>query len=411
MSARVLHYSTWGDRCGIGSYTADLTRELDALGLRNDPVAVDRTTAAYLSPGEWRAKLAAVAGQARQYDVLHLQHEFSFFGPADCVPEGNRHFFGLLGQLKAARTPTVVTFHTMPVFLPECPSYRQRLTKLIRGGLFGWTPGRTLGRADWPVRAVVHTRRSRLQLVRAGVHEDLIRVVPMGVGRRSRVLTDLSPADAKARLGLPAGCTLLSLFGFIARYKGHLDAVAALKLLPANYVLAVVGGPHPEGQDRTLDKILQMWDGDPARLVVTGHVPPETLDVYHAATDVCLAPYIDSKLASSAAITWAVSSGKPVVASTIPTFRELAGRHGCLRLCNPRAPHELAWTVQRLMADAAGRRELVANAAAYCEAASWPTAGRQVAAVYEELLGRPLTATVGKVPAGRLAAVLGERPA
>ncbi len=402
MPTRVLHYSTWGDRCGIGNYTADMVRELDALGLANDPVPVDRTTAAYLSPTEWRAKLAAVAARAGGYDLLHLQHEFSFFGPADCVPEGNRHFFGLLAQLKRAGTPTVVTFHTMPVFLPDQPSYRQRLKALVRGGLFGWTPGRTLGKPRWPVRAVVHTRRSRLQLVRAGVHEDLIRVVPMGVGRRSGVLTDMPAAAAKASLGLPPGCTLLSLFGFIARYKGHLDAVAALKLLPESYVLAVVGGPHPEGQDRTLDKMLKLWTGNPARLVVTGHVPQDTLDLYHAATDVCLAPYTDPKLASSAAITWAVSSGKPVVASTIPTFRELAGVHHCLRLCNPRAPHELAWTVRRLMADEAGRRELVANAAAYCDTASWPTAARQVARVYEELLGRPVTATVGRVPAGRL---------
>jgi glycosyltransferase involved in cell wall biosynthesis len=393
MPVRVLHYSTWGDRCGIGNYAADLARELDRLGVRTDPVAVDRTTAAYLSPAEWRAKLAAVAEQARDYDLLHLQHEFSFFGPADCLPEGNRHFFGLLRQLKRAGTPTAITFHTMPVFLPDHPTPLQRLKKLVRGGLFGWTPGRTLGRADWPVRAVVHTRRSRLQLVRAGVDERLIRVVPMGVGQRTSVLTDLSPAEAKARLGLPPGCVLLSLFGFIARYKGHRDAVAALKLLPDNYVLAVVGGPHPEGQDRTLDAILREWTGDPARLVVTGHVPTDTLDLYHAATDICLAPYTDPKLASSAAITWAVSSGKPVVATTIPTFRELAGTHRCLRLCNPRAPHELAWTVRRLAGDEAGRRELVANAAAYCGKASWAEAGRQVAAVYADLLGRPVTAT------------------
>lgn len=405
MSVRVLHYSTWGDRCGIGNYTADMARELDTLGMVNDPTPVDRATAAYLSPREWRAKLQAVADQARHYDLLHLQHEFSFFGPPDCVPEGNRHFFRLLRTLKRAGTPTVVTFHTMPVFLPDQPSWKQRLKAMVRGGLFGWTPGRTLGRTGWPVRAVVHTRRSRLQLIRAGVHEDLIRVVPMGVGKRTSV-TDLSPAEAKTRLGLPPGCVLLSLFGFIARYKGHLDAVAALKLLPKEYVLAVVGGPHPEGQDRTLDKLLKGWTGDPARLVVTGHVSAETLDLYHAATDVCLAPYTDPKLASSAAITWAVSSGKPVVASTIPTFRELAGRHQCLRLCNPKAPHELAWTIRRLMADPVGRRELVANAAEYCQKAGWPVAALAVAGVYEELLGRPTTAVGGKVR-GRLAAVVG----
>ena len=396
MPVRVLHYSTWGDRCGIGDYTAAMVEELDALGLHNDPAAVDRTASAYLSPAEWRAKLDAVAARGRGYDLVHLQHEFSFFGPADAVPEGNRHFFRLLRTLRRAGTPTVVTFHTMPEF----PDLKTRLRLLARGRSFGWRPG-GMGRTT---RAVVHTRRSRLHLIRSGMDERLLRVVPMGVGRRAAAVSELSPTLAKARLGLPPGCTLLSLFGFIAKYKGHIDAVAALKLLPKEDVLAAVGGPHPEGNDRTLDKMLKMWDGDPARLVVTGHVSAEALDLYHAATDVCLAPYTDPRLASSAAITWAVSSGKPVVASTIPTFRELAGVHQCLRLCNPNAPHELAWTVQRLMADAAGRRALVERAATYCETASWPAAARQVAGVYEELLGRPVAAAVARL-GGRLVGV------
>ena len=41
-------------------------------------------------------------------------------------------------------------------------------------------------------------------------------------------------------------------------------------------------------------------------------VEQDELDLYHAATDICLAPYIDDNLSSSAAITWALTSGKPI---------------------------------------------------------------------------------------------------
>ena len=35
------------------------------------------------------------------------------------------------------------------------------------------------------------------------------------------------------------------MFGFVGAYKGHDIAVKAIKLLPKKYVLAVIGGRHP----------------------------------------------------------------------------------------------------------------------------------------------------------------------
>ncbi len=406
---RVLHYSTYGERCGIAGYCADLVRELDARGIESEVEPVNRADSAYLAPREWAAKLARLVERAQGFDLVHFQHEFSFFGPVDRIPDGNRQFFRTLESLHRLRVPVVATFHTMPFFVPELPTPAERLKKFVKGSLFGWKPKRTLGDPRRKVRVVVHTKRSRLQLIRLGVSDELVRVIPMGVGERAEVVREMPSAEAKARLGLPAGCTLLSLFGFIAQYKGHLDVVKALERLPEHFVFAAVGGPHPEGRDRTLDRMLKDWQGDPRRLVITGHVPTETLDLYHAATDICLAPYTDPKLASSAAITWAVSSGKPVVASTIPTFRELAGKHNCLKLCNPKAPHELAWTIERLAASEVEKRELVANANAYCEQAGWPNAAAEVLGIYEELLGRrdggAPRVTAARVGAGRLRGV------
>jgi D-inositol-3-phosphate glycosyltransferase len=217
----------------------------------------------------------------------------------------------------------------------------------------------------------------------------------MGVDDRRPELYRESRAAAKARLGLPNDAVVLSLFGFVAAYKGHEVAVQALKRLPDRFVLAVVGGPHPEGGDATVDRILRLWaKRDSNRLRITGFVDPPTRDLYQMATDVCLAPYTEGNLASSAGITWGLSSGRPVVASAIPSFRELNEKSSALELVTPGCPAELAWTVQRLITNPARTAELVRNALDYSSQCSWDVVAREVSQIYGELVGR----TVGQEP-------------
>jgi glycosyltransferase involved in cell wall biosynthesis len=118
------------------------------------------------------------------------------------------------------------------------------------------------------------------------------------------------------------------------------------------------------------------------RVRVSGFVDAATLDLYHAATDVCLAPYHAIPISGSAALTWALSSGKPVIASRIPTFVEVAEIGQCLVLVAPGAADELAWQIGRLASDAGLRTTLVENARRFVADCSWPTVARLVTDVY-----------------------------
>jgi glycosyltransferase involved in cell wall biosynthesis len=349
-----------------------------------------------LAPAELQAALAAFCVQAREHDVVHIQHEFSFFSTTSNLLDSNRNFHKLLERLAGGGTRTVITLHTEPTFLAEPGVPQGHLARLRRK----ITPsGRRQARLErtqgwrlhevlraWPglFKLIVHTHKTRKVFVNTGVPAEYLEVLPIGFDERAPLVHTLDKAQAKQAVGLPPDCVLLSLFGFVAKYKGHEVAVKALKALPENYILAVVGGPHPEGSFRTLDRILRAWrHRDPRRLIVTGFVGREQLDLYHAATDICLAPYLDDTQSSSAAITWGLTSGKPVIASKITAFRELYETLPCLALVTPGAPYELAWQVQRLAASPQLQQELATNGLKLARQCSWDQIARRTVGVYE----------------------------
>jgi len=402
---RVLHFTTWDEACGIAGYARDLIGALDARGVVNGIYPVNRAVLRGMTFETTRNWLNVLAEQARGYDVLHIQHEFSFFGPLERMPEPNELFFGLLDRLQKDGTPTVVTFHTEPYFIPHRPTPMQRARRFVHGGFHRWKSKRYLGSKTRNLRALVHAEKTRGSLINSGVHADLVSVIPMGIKPRAEAVNKLSKAEAKARLGLSPDCVLLTLFGFVSEYKGHLTALEAMVNLPEKFALAIVGGPHPEGNDGTFDKVLRARrELGRSRLLVTGFVEFDELDLYHAATDICLAPYQDPTQSGSAGITWAIGSGRPIVASDIPCFRELNSRREIMQLTSAARPGELAWHVERLAADPARQADLVANAAQFVRESSWDTVAALCEKAYGEVTGRPMQTAKPQVFEARIAA-------
>lgn len=393
----ILHLTPWQEPCGIAGYAADLVGALNSCGVRNDVHALNRRGRLYPLAEEVRADLDSVCRRARGYDLVHIQHEFSFFcDSTHQVDRGIDHFGHLLAGLRRAGKPVAVTFHTEPDF----PRPLRSLGKGF-GAFARFCRDYQLGRR-WKRRvrpffrkkgqgaAFVHTAKGRAALVESGFDSSRVHKTAIGLTPRAARVHQIGRARARGELGYPADAVVLSLFGFISGYKGHELAVAALRHLPPHFQLAVIGGPHPQGGDGTLDAILNMVADHPElkdRLRVTGFASPQTIDLYHAATDICLAPYRDFN-SSSAAITWALTSGRPVIASKIPSFLEMQDEAECLLLFTKGAEHELAWQVQRLATDPRLQAELVRNAAAYAERHRWANVADQVLDVYASLLGK-----------------------
>lgn len=430
---RVLHLSTWKQRCGIADFTASFIQELTRAGVENDVCPLDPVALSCMTSGEFLSELDQFAIRARDFDLAHVQHEFSLFTGSGGVVDTLAHFAHLLRSLKAGGRAAAVTFHSAAALSSMLPAANADRHLLASGGLGAFVQWairkvrlrRVARQLDklWrkqiaahfdghpgSFRALVHTPRARMDLIRSGFAAASVSVVPLGYQMRSPEFFRMSRSEARAKLGVAPDVTLLTIFGFIAEYKGHLLAIEALKKLPANYQLAIIGAPHPGNViDRTLNEVLKAWEGeDPRRLTVTGFVPHETIDLFHAAGDIFLAPFTLGNPTGSASLTWALTSGKPTIASNIPAFADIQRAGDCLALFTPDCAYELAWQIEKLAGDSALKEKLARNGLAFAEANSWERVTGMLLEVYRDLTGLASRGTTGL--AGRGTAAEPPRP-
>jgi glycosyltransferase involved in cell wall biosynthesis len=389
---RVLHLSTWNDQCGIADYARQLVAALqcqpDAI---NELYPQRRHHPALMSDDALRELFEGVLVLASAADLVHIQHELAFFAGRRGYAHAVRQFGWLLTQLRQRDVPIVTTFHNEPKTAPPAGSTaRTRMTHAYHRSLWRWHVARHFRRGERRRQAIVHTQRSRQLLIESGFNPAQVQVVPPGHPRRSAPPPH-DRAMAKARLGFPQQATVLSIFGSLANRDSYAWVVETLKTLPSTFVLAVVGGSQPTLHDEdTVNAILESWKHrDPARLRITGFVSPEMVDAYHAATDICLVPHLPCSVSASVAMPWALTSGRPTIATDIAAFRYLNEDAACLLLVRPGDVGELAARIQDLARDAAKQEELVRRALAYASANGWEALASRHLDIYQSLVHQP----------------------
>ncbi|MEO0988370.1 MAG: glycosyltransferase [Cyanobacteria bacterium J06639_14] len=401
---KVLHLSTWKEVCGIAEYTKNLVQALNGLGIENEVFPIRRRDMRYMSLEEMEAHFTFFCDQAQGFDVVHIQHEHGFFcGPHpfhNAIP-----FFGrILSRLEKNRGQRIiVTFHTEPVLAD--PNYirglplKDKLLERTKAAYLTWKWHRHIGRhfqkkSRQQFQGIVHSKQSRLKMLESGFAPERLSVIEHGFPVRKRLQHSTeAQTDAKRALGIPEHAAVMSIFGFVSTYKGYDVAIRALARLPEHCYLIIAGGPHPEADpgEKTIQDVLALIEHLEEeeefeishRILVTGFVPFEMLDTIHMATDICLAPYLPSTISASGALSWALSSGKPTIASKISAFRELNETAQCLLMFQPVAPLELAWQILNLLEDENLQHELVERAAAYVEKYSWDAIARRVSYLYK----------------------------
>jgi len=295
----------------------------------------------------------------------------------------------------------VTTFHTAPLGSDPAAG-RFSLPETVRswGRRMAWH--RHVSRrfmAGLPAAAAVaHTPTTRRALIRRGLPARSVHIIPHGcLPQRTLRLDHLS---AKARLGLPRSTVVLTMFGFVGGYKGHDLAVRALAKLPPRFHLAICGGTHPESDDRALATVIRLVRklGLEQRVTITGWLSEKEAEIHYAATDICLSPYVDAALSASGAITWALASGKPTIASKIPAFQEICREQPCLLLTTPGMVEEIVWAVEKLAGDGPLAERLVAAAGRYIAAHSWAATAAATRDLYAALLAGAAPAATGIGP-------------
>ena len=350
--------TTWNSACGVAGYSRSLVAELEKHA-KIEVVSLDPDAAA--GP-------ASLAARLNRGDVVHIQHQYPFFGGMVF----HRNWFNrLLGGLKR---PVVVTVHELDVGDSDSLAVRA-YKRWFNRRLFA---ARRIG------GIIVHTSDYRDRLKGLGIEPSRMRVIPMWVPAVTR--PDVSPDVARSELGL-AGRKVVTIFGFVVRRKGYELALEALRRWRDDVALLIAGGPHPG--DRTgffeglSDRIAA--EGLAERVIITGYLPDDRVPLVMAATDVIAAPF--TAMSSSWSMMHAMAYRKPIVASDLPPAREINERSPCLILFDSGDAGDLAAKVTGLLEDEAELRRAVAAVDSYAETWTAARAAAETASVYKEAAG------------------------
>lgn len=238
----------------------------------------------------------------------------------------------------------------------------------------------------------VHTRKMKTELLEDfGVRQRAITVIPFGINN-SVPNTNLTPEEAKRRLGIARGEKTVLFFGNIGPYKGLEFLVSAFLQIVArsiDYRLIIAGKLRGDcekywdeiqgtiGRDVNRGRILQRIE----------YIPDEDTELYFKASDVLVLPY--THVFQSGVLFLAYSFGLPVIATDVGSLSEdiIQGRTGFL--CSPCDPVDLARAIKTYFASDLftaldSRRQEIRD---YANARhSWDVVGEMTRKVYANLL-------------------------
>jgi len=248
------------------------------------------------------------------------------------------------------------------------------------------TERRLVHRLDRIVAATEHERQLLRQIYR--VPAQHVSVIPLGVDLgRFQPVTDEARAEARERLGIPAGERVVLAVGRIEPLKGLDILIRSLALMSdrRGVSIHIIGGDDRAAPEIARLTSLAREQGVAEAVRFLGSRSHEELPDYYHAADVVVMPSFYESFGLVAVE--AMASGVPVIASRVGGLASTVadGRTGYLIAW--RCPEPFAEKIELLLANeelrlALGRAARERMVASY----SWSGVAESVAALYEELV-------------------------
>lgn len=343
MKKKLAIVSSYDVICGNAAFSEVL---METISKENDewsvwPVDLNLTLNQNLGRKEVRAAnrdFQRIAAELKTFDAVNIQFEAGLYG---ILP---KHVVKRLTWLLLANPKTSITYHsprTITNFKPRKDAIRALLRgQILRAIRFELDSHRVnfdvrmnrrilgiLKRKDIPV--IVHTLRSKDLLTKV---YGLNRVEVHPIILTQKELIDKGGLEnVRDRLGLSRTAKLVGLFGFISQYKGHLEALEALRNLPSDISFVVAGRIHPQSLGnpdasnyvKTLVKKISADKQLMNRVFFVGELDDKTFESLVASVDCCLLPYHEVGQDGSGIASICFEAGRKVVASNSYAFDEL----------------------------------------------------------------------------------------
>jgi glycosyltransferase involved in cell wall biosynthesis len=220
------------------------------------------------------------------------------------------------------------------------------------------------------VGLVVITRELERELLGLGVPADKILVAPDAVDER---WIDEPPerADARSSLEIPAARPLAVYSGHLYAWKGIDTVLDAAARLPR--VLFCILGGMASDVERVQKRVRELSLGN---VRLEGHVAHRRVPIYLAAADVLLLPNsgrvpISARHTSPLKAFEYMAAGRPVVASDLPSLREIFENEQNALLVAPDDGDALARGIERVLSDGALSERLATAARRRVRSHTW----------------------------------------
>lgn len=360
------------ERCGIAAYSTAL---LAALKTRVD---VERLPVPGGETGE--EALTALAERANAADVIHLQHEFTFFN--GYLPNRTT----LPRFARRLRRPIVLSAHSVLSLesLMHLAEETRPLRRVVKRALAFHPPlRRAVEHAPYAIAAavIVHTDACLARLTAAGIASDRIHRIPAGVPTlavEAPLSDDLSSFLTRPTVVIP---------GFVTPNKGYEVALDAMGKLPEDIGLVIAGGTRVNAEATYLDELRHTIAsrGLDGRVRITGYLSDGELAAVLQRATVATLPHREAT--GSYSVMLPLAAGRAIVASDLACFREIARESGGVTLVPPGDAAALARGLATLLADDERREAAEAAARAFAASHSWVRVAEQTAEIYRAVTG------------------------
>lgn len=349
------------ERCGIAAYSRALAAalsprlDLDVVPIDPQPLGADAI-----------ARLNAA-------DLVHLQHEYSFWGSA--LPGRSR----LPRLLAALKRPHVMTAHTV------APAAAV-LDVVATGGWRGTLKGAGLrlpavrhfvevAPFESAAAVIVHSAAAQSTLIDRGLSPGALYFLPMPC---PVPVEPSDPAAALAGLGLD-GRRYMLCFGYLSAAKGYEAALSAFAGLAYDGLLVLAGAPCDAAGELYLHclRIQARALGVADRVLFPGFVDDPTLTALLRGADLVLLPYRGGT--GSYALSLALACGAAVLASDLPVFADAPVARAAT------GPEAFRATMQRLLDDGEERTRLHSAALEWAAQHNWESAAAEHLRIYERV--------------------------
>lgn len=346
---RVLQVTTHDEICGIAKYQEQfidgMKQEKD---IENTIFDLSPNQTRFMTKQQYEPVVKQFESVLKKADILHIQHELAFYK--------HRELSTMIGLANSLNKPVIVTIHTaldveykkakLPGYLPKYAITYLRQLKHQKN--FEEVHLNPLKKADL---VIVHNKITKDSLLAHGFNPEKVQVINIPIpkvdfSQKSKIIREVMSIKEKD--------VLICTVGFVSKTKGIDQAIKALRLLPKNYKLAIIGGTHPDSRDNAfLDEVTDyIIDNDLVdRVHITGYIKDDNeLNAMIRECDICVYPYDANyySYVSSAALNNALANHKAVIAYPTPTFYEINNEKEVIKICKTPNYYELAKEIKNL---------------------------------------------------------------